>query len=108
MPRRNTTRASNLVVVVFGFYGLVLGWLIYRSTFLPRVLGVLFCLAGVAGLSLLIPPVGERFFPVLVVVGLAAERSLTAWLLTAGLDSRRWLQRAGDPLSATRTRSTGE
>lgn len=94
LPLRLSTQASNLVIVVFGFYGLVLGWLIYRSTFLPRVFGVLFCVAGFAGLSLLIPPVGERFFPVLVAVGLAAEVSLTAWLLTAGLDSRRWLQRS--------------
>jgi len=94
LPLRLGTQASNLVIVVFGFHSLVLGWLIYRSTFLPRVLGGLFFLAGVACMSFLVPPVGERFFPVLIAFGFAAEVSLTVWLLTAGIDSQRWSERA--------------
>jgi hypothetical protein len=40
------TQTANICLVIFGFYDLLIGYLIYRSTFLPRFLGVLMALAG--------------------------------------------------------------
>ncbi|HEX4681542.1 MAG TPA: DUF4386 family protein, partial [Gemmatimonadaceae bacterium] len=67
---------------------------IYRSTFIPRAIGVLFSLAGAAGCLMLVPLIAGRFFPVLLATGAAAELSLTGWLLFAGIDARRWLEQA--------------
>lgn len=44
-------RASNNGSVFFGFYFLLIGYLVFRSAFLPRILGVLMMLAGVAVLT---------------------------------------------------------
>src|SRR5580692_9512543 len=37
----------NLAIVVHGFYCLLIGYLTFKSTFLPRILGVLMAFAGV-------------------------------------------------------------
>lgn len=72
------------------FFQLVWGYLIFRSTFLPRVLGVLIAVAGVGWLTYLLP--GQPAFVVTPteVFGFAAEASLMLWLLVKGVNSRRW------------------
>jgi hypothetical protein len=87
-------QASNLVIVVFGFHAMVLGYLVYHSTFVPRVIGVVFALAGIAGCLMLVPIVATQFLPILLGLGATAELSLTAWLLFAGIDLERWLRQA--------------
>jgi len=73
--------ASDIVIVFFAFYGLLIGYLIFNSTFLPRIIGVLFCVEGVMALSVLVPPLGRILFPYFVAVGLICEVSLTLSLL---------------------------
>jgi uncharacterized protein DUF4386 len=73
--------ASDIVIVFFAFYGLLIGYLIFNSTFLPRIIGVLFCVEGVMALSVLVPPLARHLFPYFVAVGLLCEVSLTFCLL---------------------------
>jgi len=87
-------QASDLVIVVFGFHAIVLGYLVYRSAFVPRAIGVLFTLAGIAGCLMLVPIVATQFLPALLALGATAELSFTAWLLFAGIDLQRWLRQA--------------
>jgi Domain of unknown function (DUF4386) len=78
-------------LVPFGAHCMVTGYLIYRSTFLPKILGILFALAGVAYLTFIWPPLGDHlFFPYVVVPGVVGEGSLTIWLILMGVNSERW------------------
>ena len=70
----------------FGPYCLMLGYLIFRSTFLPRILGVLMALAGFAGLGWLtfLSPLANYLSTYLKVLGFLAEASLMLWLIGEG------------------------
>ncbi len=78
-------------LVFFGCYCLMLAYLIFRSTFLPRFLSVLLAIAGLGWLTYLSPALGNHlFFPYLMITGLVGEGSLTLWLLAFGVNARRW------------------
>lgn len=78
-------------IVFFGFYCLAIGYLIFRSTFLPRTLGVLMALAGLGWLTMLCTPLASALSPYHVFIsGVLGEGSLTFWLLAIGVDSGRW------------------
>ena len=77
-------------LVLFGFYCLLVGYLIFKSTFLPRVLGALMAFAGLGWLTFLSPPLASYLFPYNIVPGFLGEGALTLWLLVMGLNSQRW------------------
>jgi hypothetical protein len=84
-----------IALVPFGIHCLATGYLIFRSTFLPRILGILMALAGLGYLTFVWPPLGDRlFFPYILVPGVVAEGSLTLWLVLVGVDAERWRQEA--------------
>lgn len=57
-------------LVPFGAHCVLVGWLIWRSKFLPRILGLLMTLAGAAYLMFLSPQLASRlFFPWLAAFG---------------------------------------
>jgi len=72
----------------FGPYCLLLGYLIFTSTFLPRILGVLMVLAGVGWLIFLTPLV-SLLSTYLKVLGFLAEASLMLWLIVKGVTTPR-------------------
>jgi hypothetical protein len=76
--------------VFFGFYALVKGWLVLRSTFLPRGLGVLSALGGLGWLLFVYPPVAYPLFPYIAAVGLLGALANIAWLLLFGVDEPKW------------------
>lgn len=79
---------------MFALFNVVLGYLIYRSTFLPRILGVFFLIAGLGWLCYVWTPLGTAArFVVLSFSGLA-EVGLTLWLLVKGVDVPRWREKA--------------
>jgi hypothetical protein len=73
----------------FGPYCLLLGYLIFRSTFLPRILGVLMALAG-AGWLIFLSPLGHPLQTYLQILGFLAEASLMLWLIVKGVNDPRW------------------
>lgn len=80
-------------LVFFGFYCLLIGYLIFRSTFLPRILGVLMVFAGLGWLTFLYPPLANYLSPYNMIPGLIGEGSLTLWLLVMGVNVQRWKER---------------
>ena len=82
-------------LVFFGFYCLLIGYLIIRSTFLPRILGVLMVIAGVGWLMFLSPTLANHLSPYIFAPGILGEGVLTLWLLAMGVNARRWNEQAG-------------
>lgn len=79
----------------FGFCFLVHGYLIMRSTFLPRTIGVLIQIAGLCYLAnsfalFLAPSLEDRIFPAILAPAFVGELSLCLWLIVKGVDVDRW------------------
>jgi Domain of unknown function (DUF4386) len=74
-------------LVFFGPYCLLLGYLIFVSTFLPRILGVLMALAGLGWLVFL-TPLAIPLSTYLKILGFLAEASLMLWLIVKGVNER--------------------
>ncbi len=81
-------------LLFFGPYCILIGYLIFRSTFLPRILGVLMACAGVGWLMFLSPPLASHLSSYLKVLGVLAEGSLMLWLVAFGVNVQRWKQQA--------------
>jgi Domain of unknown function (DUF4386) len=88
-------RASGIGSAFFGFYCLLIGYLVFRSTFLPRILGVLMMIAGVGALTLLYPPLANSLRPYNLALAILGEGSLTLWLLAMGVNVERWKEQSG-------------
>jgi hypothetical protein len=96
----------SIALVFFGFDILVTGYLVFRSTFLPRIIGVLLAIEGTGYLInsftlFLAPALQARIFPYFTATGIA-EVSLCLWLIVVGVNVPRWQERA----SAARFRLT--
>jgi hypothetical protein len=83
-----------IALAFFGFSTLLQGWLIYRSGFLPRWLGVIGMIGGLGWLTFLSPPLGMSVFIYVAVYALLGVLIMVGWLLTVGIDEQRWRQRA--------------
>jgi hypothetical protein len=78
----------------FGPYCLLIGYLIFRSAFLPRVLGVLMASAGV-GWMIFLSPLASQLSVYLKILGFLAEASLMLWLIVKGANIPRRKEQAG-------------
>ncbi len=83
-----------IALVFFGFHCLMIGYLIFRSAFLPRILGLLMAFAGLGWLTFLWPPLANFLHPYILLPGIVGEGSLTLWLLAMGLNAQRWNEQA--------------
>jgi uncharacterized protein DUF4386 len=81
-------------LVFFGCYCVVVGYLILRSTFLPRVLGALMALEGLGWLTFVSPALSTYLSPYNMLPGILGETALTVWLLAAGVNAQRWKEQA--------------
>lgn len=91
---RVNDQAAGIGLVFFGFSALLKGYLILRSTFLPRMLGVLSVVGGLGWLTYLYPPLAAQLFPVIVALGLLGGGAQILWLLVFGVDEQRWKAQA--------------
>jgi hypothetical protein len=89
----------DLGLILFGIHCLVLGYLIAKSLYLPKVLGYLVMAAGI---TYLIGSYTRFLFPNLVaavapiyLVAIVSELSLCLWLLIKGVDLEGWQKMTG-------------
>jgi hypothetical protein len=85
----------NLAVVFHGIFSFLIGCLIFRSAFLPRILGGLMAFAGLSWLTLLLPSLATYLSPYNLACGLIGEASMFLWLLVMGVNAQRWRVQAG-------------
>lgn len=95
-------QANEFGLVFFGLHCAGVGYLILRSTFLPRVVGALMMFAGIGWLTFLFPPLANSLAPYNIMPGAIGELCLTLWLLIKGVNVQRWNEQAtgGVPLAA--------
>lgn len=87
-------QGAAIALVFFGFETVLQGWLIYRSGFLPRFLGVLSMVGGAGWLTFLWPPLGSSAFVFVALFAIVGVILTAGWLLVRGVDDVRWRQRA--------------
>lgn len=86
--------AETIAMVFFGLDSLVTGYLVFRSTFLPRALGVVSAVGGLGWLLYLYEPLALRMESYVVGAGVAGALVTVVWLLVFGVDERRWKEQA--------------
>ena len=86
--------AFDTYLVFFGLWCVLTGYLIFRSNFLPRILGVLLAVDGLGWMTFMSPPLGHYLFPVIAVASGLAEIPLQLWLLIFGVNNERWKAQA--------------
>lgn len=82
--------AGRVSLLFSAFFQLVWGYLIYRSAFLPRVLGILIAAAGVGWFTFFLPGQPAWLVTATEVLGFGAEFGLMLWLLIRGVNAERW------------------
>jgi hypothetical protein len=85
--------------IFFGFSLLLLGWLVFRAGFVPRIFGVLLAVAAAGYLAdsvghLLWSGYDDAFGWLVGVTAVVGEVPFFLWLLIKGVDSRAWYARA--------------
>jgi hypothetical protein len=96
--------AFDIYIVFFGFWCVLTGYLIFRSTFLPRILGVLFAISGLGWVTYLYPPLAHHLFlPYIAAASALGEIPLELWLIVMGVNVQRWKEQA----SAARASQSG-
>ncbi|MGI9072684.1 MAG: DUF4386 domain-containing protein [Bryobacteraceae bacterium] len=82
-------------LIFFGVRCLVVGYLISRSGYFPKSLGVLQVIAGLCYLInslalLLAPTLANKMFPVILFPAFIGELSMGVWLLVKGVNVSKW------------------
>ena len=86
--------AFQIYLVFFGAWCLLVGYLIFRATFLPRILGVLLAISGLGWVTYLYPPLAHRVYPFIAAASALGEIPLELWLIVMGVNAQRWKEQA--------------
>lgn len=95
LPLDSQAISYNMQQVIYAGYLLAAGYLMFRSTFLPRTVGVLLAIGALCYLiysfaDFLLPGFAAHLVPYIQVPSGLAELSLCLWLLVMGVNVSRW------------------
>jgi len=85
-------------LIFFGVSCIVVGYLIFRSGYFPKSLGVLQMIAGLCYLInsfalLLVPSFADQIFPAILFPAFIGELSTCLWLIVKGVNILKWDER---------------
>ncbi len=95
LPQSWYKAAHTSIFLYFGMYCLLVSYLILRSHFLPRFVGVSMACAGVCWLTATWARLDSAIAPYNGLVGLIGEGALAVYMVIGGLNERRWREQAG-------------
>jgi hypothetical protein len=81
-------QAFDIYLIFFGLCCVLNGYPIFRSTFLPRILGVLSLIDGLGWVTFPIPPLANYLFPFIAAAAAIAELPLQLWLIVMGVNAQ--------------------
>jgi hypothetical protein len=110
MSLRLQAEIANAGMVFFGLQCLAAGYLIARSTFMPRILGVLLSLGGLgyvtaSCVTFLAPDLGALIAPFILPAGFVGEGSLCVWLIVTGASRTTAVDAAARPARSPEPRA---
>lgn len=84
------SQGYNISLFLFAFYFPIIGYLIYKSNFLPKFLGIIYTFAGVGYLInslawFLFPHIASYLFPYVLLPAFIGEVSMALWLIVKGV-----------------------
>jgi hypothetical protein len=87
-------------LIFFGMSCLVVGYLMFRSGYFPKWLGILQMIAGLCYLinsfaQLLLPSLADKMFPAILLPSFLGESATCVWLLVKGVIVSEWNKRVG-------------
>jgi hypothetical protein len=97
---RSHSYGFGLSLIFFGCFCLVIGYLIFKSGYFPRLVGVLMQIAGLSYVTnsfalVLAPNFANRIYPAVLVPAFVGEASLCLWLIVRGVNVPKWQERVG-------------
>jgi len=103
LPFGSQTIAYDIQQVFYATDFLVVGYLLFRATFVPRTLGVVLWIGALCYLTysfadLLVPEFAAHLFPYIQIPSGLAEISLCLWFLIMGVNVFRWKQQDGQTI----------
>jgi Domain of unknown function (DUF4386) len=87
-----------IALLLFGPFFLVTGYLIFKSGYFPKAIGILYLLPGLSylinGFGLILAPAhADRIFAIIAGPAFVGEASFCLWLLVKGVNAQRWKER---------------
>jgi hypothetical protein len=88
----------DIALIFFGFTCIINGYLIFRSRYLPKFVGILMQIAGACYLTscfaaLFAPTFYDLIVPAILIPPFIGESSFCLWLLIKGVDVPKWIER---------------
>jgi hypothetical protein len=88
----------NIALIFFGCTCIVNGYLIFKSRYLPKLVGILMQIAGACYLTacfaaLFAPAFYDLIVPEILIPPFIGESSFCLWLLIKGVDVPKWMER---------------
>jgi hypothetical protein len=94
LPLKLHDYGFGISLVFFGFVCLILGYLLFRSGYFPKTLGVLMTLAGLTYLTnsftLILAPTYSVMISPILGLALIGETSFCLWLIVKGVNVPKW------------------
>lgn len=92
---RSHASGYSMALLMFGPLFFVRGYLIFKSRYLPKALGILYQISGLSYLTLgfgliLVPQFTDRIYAVIAGPAFIGEASLSLWLLVKGVNVEQW------------------
>jgi hypothetical protein len=97
---RVNNQGAGMACIFLGASTLLVGYLMLRASFFPRVLGVLGIIGGAGWLTFVYPPLGTSLFVPIALVALVGSAVTIGWLLVRGVDERKWYEMAATSASS--------